>query len=267
MAVSHSPKDLERAIETDDVDAAREMFVEMSGWTVLDVAIDEDDPVLYAAVVTDGAVRGVCAYVNPDLEMVVVPETDSPLFLGCPAQLIEMLDVSFSEGAIRWRRDCLARYYRGMAENARVGHPAWTAFYSHAPLGMLRANAHVAVIVGGAPKGQQELAITDGTHWKSIHVPLSELTGLEPLWPLEWSSNSSALMAMRGRASLRYLGVGPPEYRVGMLFTEFGGLLAWSGAASHCELMASLAQTAESGFSRAMLLAQLNQWQGRSATV
>lgn len=52
-----------------------------------------------------------------------------------------------------------------------------------------------------------------------------------------------------------------------MLFNESGGLMAWSSAASHCELMASMANAEEPGFSRSLLLAQLNDWQGRSATV
>lgn len=261
-----TPDQLRVAIDDEDVDLASRVFARLTGWSLLDTALDEDAPVLYAAVSQQGSVRGVCAYVR-DNEVVVVPEQDGPMFLGCPGHVIDKLDVTFAESAVRWRRDCLARFYRDMSCKSHVGHPAWTAFYSQTPLGVIKAAAHIAIIVGSAPRGEQSLAITDGSGWKQIAVPVESLASLEPLWPLEWSTNGYTTLAMRGRGTLKYVGVGPAEYRVGMLFNELGGLLAWSGAATHCALMAGLVDGSESGFTRPMLLAQLNGWQGRSATV
>lgn len=267
METAFQPKDLQWAIVEGKPKEAGEAFSALTQWPVSALALDEDDPVLYAAVHRDGQMRGVCAYVNEDGELVIVPETDGPLFLGAPAELIEKLDITFSERAVRWRRDCLARHYRTMAQDAHIGHPVWTAFYSQTPLGVLQHNCHVGVLTGGAPDGMQGMAICDGHNWKTIQVPVEALNDLVPLWDLEWGMVPWAVLAMRGRSALHYVGVGPAEYRVGMLFNDMGGLLAWSPAASHCELMAQMAAAEETGFSRSMLLAQLNAWQHRSATV
>lgn len=258
---------LKCALEKMDAQLAFELFEEMTHWSVVDFALDEDDAVLYAAVLKDGQTRGYCAYVNDEAEFVVVAESDGPLFLGAPANLINCLDITFCEHSVRWRRDCLARFYRNMALDAKIGHPCWTAFYSEQPLGQMKHSAHIAVLVGGAPSGKQEVAITDGTGWRLASIPVMALNSLVPLWPLEWESEPHSILAMRGRGALRYVGVGPPEFRVGMLFNDMGGLLTWSCAASHCELMATLAEVEESGFSRTLMMSQLNQWQGRSATV
>ncbi len=86
-------------------------------------------------------------------------------------------------------------------------------------------------------------------------------------WPRGWTSNARTVLTMTGSSTLRFIEMGPPESRVGMLFNDSVRMMAWSGAASHCDLMASMAKAEESGFNRSLLLAQLNQWQGRSATV
>lgn len=259
------PKDFEIAMDRLDLDQALLAFASLSGYKVVGGALDEDEPILYVAAEREGAVRGYCAYMAENLELVVIPESNGPLFIGAPAHVIEMLEPTWLDLAIRWRRDCLAMHYRGMAERAHIAHPAWTAFYSEAPLGHLRYPAHVAVVVGGAPNGVQQIAITDGVTWKMVDLPVEEIRGLETIWDLEWTMSPFSLLAMRGRSPLSYIGVGPPEFRVGMLFNQTGGLIAWSGAASHCELMATMAEEEESGFTRVILFNQLNQWQGRDA--
>jgi len=261
------PKDLDAALKDMDLERATEVFASLSGWEVLSSALDEEDEILYIAARQEDAIRGFCCFISDPMEMVVIPETHGPFYIGAPASLIEMLDPTFSEPAVRWRRDCLAMHYRGMAEKARIPRPSWTAYYSEKPLGTLKYAAHVAIVVGGAPGGMQQLAITDGVTWRLLELPVAELSALVPMWPLEWTMSPMSVLAMRGRGPLRYIGVGPPDFRVGMLFNDMGGLLAWSGAASHCELMATMAEAEESGFSRMILLNQLNSWQNRVLTV
>lgn len=261
------PKDLDSALKEQDLDRATAVFVSLTGWDVLSSALDEEDEILYIAARQEGSIRGFCCFISEPMEMVVIPETHGPFYIGAPRHLIEMLDPTFSESAVRWRRDCLAMYYRTMAEKAHIPHPSWVTYYSEHPLGNLKYAAHLAVVVGGAPQGLQQLAITDGVSWKMIEVPVDALDKLVPVWTLEWTMAPMSIMAMRGRGALRYIGVGPPDFRVGMLFNDFGGLVTWSGAATHCELMATMADGQESGFTRVMLLNQLNQWQGKSATV
>lgn len=257
------PKDFDEAMDRLDLEQAVAAFASLSGYKVIAGALDDEDPILYIAAEQDGAVRGYCAYMGEDMELVVIPEASGPLFIGAPAHIIEMLDSTWLDLAIRWRRDCLAMHYRTMAERAHIEHPAWTAFYSEQPLAQLRYAAHLAVIVEGAPSGIQKLAVTDGISWRLMELPVSDLMSLQPIWDLEWSMTPYSVLAMRGRSPLSYVGVGPPEYRVGMLFNQTGGLLAWSGAASHCELMATMTDERESGFTRIMLFNQLNHWQGR----
>lgn len=261
------PKDLDDALRAGDVEWAKQAFGSLSGWAIHDAAIDVDEEILYVAAEREGKIMGFCCFITHPMQLQVIPETDGPFYLGAPAHLIEKLDHTFSETAIRWRRDCLALHYREMALRSRILHPSWTAFYSEEPLGQLRYPAHVAIIVGGAPQGVQEIAITDGVSWRPGTLPVSEIGRLLPVWKLEWSLDPMVLTAIRGRGGIHYIGVGPAEYRVGMLFNELGGLLAWSGAASHAAQMADMANAEDSGFSRVMLLNQLNHWQGRSATV
>ena len=261
------PKDLDNALRAGDVERAKAAFASLSGWPIHDAAIDLDEEILYIAAERDGKVSGFCCFISEGMRLDVIPETKGPFYLGAPGHLIEKLDPTFSEQAIRWRRDCMAMHYREMVLRAKLLHPGWTAFYSEEPLGQLRYAAHIAVVIGGAPHGQQQIAITDGVSWKTTTIPVSEMGRLVPIWKLEWSLDPMAVLAIRGRSPVHYVGVGPAEYRVAMLFNDVGGLIAWSGAASHAAIMAAMAETEESGFTRVMLLNQLNQWQGRSATV
>lgn len=248
------------AMNASDEQEACQAFSDLTGMQALAGAMDEDDAILYVAARADGAVRGFCAYLSEDDAFVVLPEVDGPPFLGAPPHLVNMLDPTLLEPAIRWRRDCLVMAYRRAAEFIGVSHPAWTAYFSETPLAHLANPAHIATVINGAPDGQQMIAITDGTDWRVQQRPVDELGNLRPLWSLEWDSMADALDALRGRSTLSYIAIGPADFRIGMLFSHSGGILAWSPTATHCRTMAALAGAEDSGFSRAALYTQLTAW-------
>lgn len=248
------------AMNSADEMKAWEAFTRLTGMDVVIAAMDEDDPILYVAARADDTVRGFCAYISVEEEFVLLPEVDGPPFLGAPPHLINALDPTLLEPAVRWRRDCLVMAYRRSAEFIGVAHPAWTAYFSDTPLARLANPAHVATVISGAPSGQQMIAITDGTDWRVQHHPVNALGFLRPLWTLEWDNMTDALGALRGRSALSYIAIGPADYRIGMLFNYSGGILAWSPAATHCRTMAALAGADDSGFSRAALYTQLTAW-------
>lgn len=245
--------------DADETEAAL-AFTRLTGMDAVIAAMDEEDAILYVAARSDGAVRGFCAYISEEGQFVLLPEVDGPPFLGAPPHLVNALDPTLLEPAIRWRRDCLVMAYRRAAEFIGVSHPAWTAYFSETPLAHLANPARIATVINGAPDGQQMIAITDGTDWRVQQRCVDELGNLRPLWSLEWDSMADALDALRGRSTLSYIAIGPADFRIGMLFSHSGGILAWSPTATHCRTMAALAGAEDSGFSRAALYTQLTAW-------
>lgn len=258
---------LDKAIFTMDAVLARNTFAALSELEVLAIAFDEEDPILYAAVVLNDRAQGLCAYVDDRNGLVTLGEQTCPPFLRCPPSIIERLDQTFDTKSLMWRRDCLMYHCRLMGIQAGLGLPLWTALYSEQPILQMGSAAHFAALVGRHDKGHS-VAVTDGTSWQVVDkASLDASLVLEPLPGLEWNSTLNNLLPMKGRSVLNYLGLGPPEFRVGMLFNDRGGLLAWSGAASECHRLAALTGGAEESLSPAALLKQINQWLGLQTTV
>lgn len=250
------------ALSLDQLPEALLLLKQLGGMDIVMGWIDDVDPVLYVAHRLNGRVHGAAVLVE-DEALQVYQETQSPPFTRCAPEVILELDPTLDARAIAWRRDCMLRHHRSMAVNARLSTPPWTAFYSEQPLAYLQHPAHFAVVARSS-NGRAGLAITDGERQRILDEPDPALT-LWALPQLEWWQHRQGLLAAKGRSELHYIGIGPLEYRVGMLFNDIGGLLAWSPCAQDCQVMAALAGGAEDVFTPRQLLQQLDGWLGRSS--
>lgn len=251
------------AIFMDQLPEALRLLAQLAGVDLVTGWIDEKDPVLYIAHRQNDRIHAAVALVEGG-ELRLYSETQSPPFTQCPPEVIHELDPSLDARAIAWRRDCLMRHHRAMAVNARLAVPPWTAFYSPEPLAQLQHPAHLAV-VARAGDGRASLAVTDGERHRVLEGVDTGGLSLSALPELEWWQHEGGLRASQGRSRLHYLGLGPLEYRVGMLFNDLGGLVAWSACAQDCQLMANLAGVTDEAFSTHRLLAQLDGWLGRAS--
>lgn len=252
---------LDTAIRTSDEVEAVRLLREMTGLSIRRVGFDLDRAVAYLSVEDERRVYGACALVVAD-ELFTVDEHAAPIYIGAPRDLLDDLDPTFDAKAIRWRRDCMLMLHRRMVAATHLGHPYWTALYSRAPLCVLGRDAHIGVLLGGGLDGCVEVAATDGRNFRVVSVSIDALADMRPLPKLEWDGDYSSILASKGASDIHYVGVGPPQFRVGMLFNDSGGLLAWSGAATHCEKMAAAANETSPIFPPAQLLRQLQDWQG-----
>lgn len=256
-------QELAEAIYQDQLPDALKALKKLNPLDVVLGWIDDTDPVLYVAHRRNDRIHGATVLVEAG-EVHVYSETESPPFTRCPPELIHELDRTLDVKAIAWRRDCLLRHHRAMAISSRLGHPPWTAFYCQEPLAQLQYPAHFAVVARSS-NGRASLAVTDGhNHWV-LEDPGEDLPPLSPLPELEWWQHREGLMAAKGRSGLHYVGLGPLEYRVGMLFNDMGGLITWSACAQDCQIMATLAGVTDDVFTPSALLAQLDSWLGRSS--
>lgn len=252
---------LDTAILMSDEDAVVRLLREMTGWSIRRVGFDPAKAVVYVSVQDERRVYGSCARVVAD-QLVTIAEHAAPAYVGAPRELLEDLDPTFDIKAIRWRRDCMLMVHRRMVMQAELGHPYWTALYSPTPLCVLGRDAHVGVLLDSGTDGLVDVAATDGRNFRVVRVSLEDLAAMRSLPRLEWDGDYPGILASKGAGDMHYVGVGPPDFRVGMLFNDGGGLLAWSGAATHCDMMAAMAQAPFPVFAPAQLLRQLQDWQG-----
>lgn len=252
---------LDTAISTSNEVEAVRLLREMTGWSIRRIGFDLERAVAYLSVQDERRVYGACALVVAD-KLFTVDEHAAPIYLGAPRELLDDLDPTFDAKAIRWRRDCMLMLHRRMVAAAHLGHPYWTALYSRDPLCVLGREAHVGVLLDGGTDGYVDVAATDGRNFRVVRISIEALADMLPLPKLEWDGDVASILASKGSSDMHYVGVGPPLFRVGMLFNDSGGLLAWSGAATHCETMAALANETSPIFPPAQLLRQLQDWQG-----
>lgn len=238
----------------------KRLLASISGLRIREVGFDETDPVAYASIQGERGIYGLCAYIDHD-RLITVPETAAPLYFSAPLEVVQDLDATLDPRSIRWRRDCMMMLQRRMTQEAHLGHPYWTALFSRVPICQLARPCHVAVLLDSPGRGLVNVAATDGTNFKVIALSTDDAALLAPLPHLEWDGSMDWLLATRGCGGSRYVGVGPAHYRVGMLFSDTGGLLLWSGAATLCEQMATIGADSGAAFQPSEIYRQLTHWQ------
>lgn len=252
--------DLELAILMSEPDMVRSLLRELSGLRLRLVGFDDSNPMVYASVRGDRRIYGLCAAVSGGV-LVLTEENKGPLFFEAPRNVLDDLDPTLDANSIRWRRDCMVMLHRKLTIEAQLGHPYWTALYSREPLCTLSRPAHVCVLLDSPGRGLVRVAATDGTISQIVTIDTDQLARLHVLSQLEWDGSMDWLLASRGGGGIHYMGVGPANYRVGMIFNDRGGLVLWSGLATMCEQLAMAAHDADAAFETAQLLRQLNDLQ------
>ena len=231
---------------------------------VVEAHSEEDEQSVYVAYFRPdvGVKAAVLVFDCHEDEWIAFSESEAPTYFGASSAVLDHLDDTLDEGSLRWRRDCrLLQVRSDMDEKQPL--VSWTAYFSPVPLANLSVPARVGVLVGPLDGPTILMEVTDGIDTQQVRISRDHAANLVPLWNVEWEGDLLGLELAIGYGGARYIPVGSPECRVGMLFNEVGGLLAWSPLAVCSQLLCELAGADDAGFPRKLLLSQQMQWRIR----